>query len=126
MKMKVESGDAPAAIGPYSQAVRTRDFLFTSGVVPIDPATGRLVGGGVAEQTARVLENARAILAEAGCTFENVVKTLVFLADMDDFAVMNGVYADFFDGAVKPARSTVQVSRLPLGALVEIEMVAEL
>jgi 2-iminobutanoate/2-iminopropanoate deaminase len=114
---------APQAIGPYSQAVRSGGLLFCSGQIPLDPATGELVGGGIAAQTARVLDNVTAVLAAASLTTADVVKTTVFLSAMDDFAAMNEVYAGYFDQA-PPARSTVAVKGLPKGALVEIEVVA--
>lgn len=124
----ISTGLAPAAIGPYSQAVRVGEMVFTSGQVALDPATGALVGGGIREQTARVLENLAAVLAAAGLELSNVVKTTVFLKEMGDFAAMNEVYARYFAvkgaGAVPPARSTVEVARLPKDALVEIEAVA--
>lgn len=114
---------APAAIGPYSQAVDTGTLVFVSGQLPVDPATGRFAEGGAGEQTRQSLTNARAILAEAGLTPANVVKTTVFLADMADFAAMNEVYASFFTQPF-PARSAVAVKALPKGALVEIECIA--
>jgi 2-iminobutanoate/2-iminopropanoate deaminase len=116
---------APAAIGPYSQAVRAGGFLFCSGQIPLDPATGDLVGGGIGEQTARVLDNVTAVLAAAGLTTADVVKTTVFLAAMEDFAAMNEVYAGYFADA-PPARSTIAVKALPKGVLVEIEVLAAL
>ena len=116
---------APGAIGPYSQAVATpQGVVYTAGQIAIDPATGQIVPGGIAEQTARVLENLSAILAAAGTGMEHVVKTTVFLADMNEFAAMNDVYARAFPSN-PPARSTVQVSRLPAGASVEVECIAE-
>ena len=114
---------APQAIGPYSQAIRAGDLLFVSGQIPLDPATGTLVEGDIATQTRRVLDNLAAILAAAGASFEHVVKTTVFLLDMDDFAAMNAVYGRHF-GDHKPARSTVEAARLPKDVLVEIEAVA--
>jgi 2-iminobutanoate/2-iminopropanoate deaminase len=122
----ISTTHAPAAIGPYSQAIETGDYVYTSGQVALDPATGQLVPGGIAEQTAQALENLKAILAEADCHLYNVVKTTVFLKDMNDFAAMNEVYARYMapDGAVAPARSTVEVARLPKDALVEIEAIA--
>jgi 2-iminobutanoate/2-iminopropanoate deaminase len=125
-KTVVATKDAPAAIGPYSQAVRVGEMVFTSGQVGFDPATGVLVEGGIVEQTARVLENLKAVLAAAGLGLEDVVKTTVFLKDMGDFAAMNAVYAKYLapEGVVAPARSTVEVARLPKDALVEIEAVA--
>ncbi|MCI0371944.1 MAG: RidA family protein [candidate division NC10 bacterium] len=121
----VSTPGAPRAIGPYSQAVGANGFLFTAGQVGFDPATGELVDGGIAEQTERVLENLGAILHAAGVDFSSVVKTTVFLVDMADFAVMNGVYAAAF-GEHRPARSTVAVAALPRGARVEIDAVAVL
>jgi 2-iminobutanoate/2-iminopropanoate deaminase len=123
----ISTKEAPAAIGPYSQAVRVGDTLFASGQVALDPATGQLVAGGVKEQTVRVLENVKAVLAEAGLDLVHVVKTTVFLKSMGDFAAMNEVYATYFaaDGAVPPARSTVAVAGLPKDALVEIEVIAK-
>ncbi|HET9526608.1 MAG TPA: RidA family protein [Pyrinomonadaceae bacterium] len=119
----IKTSNAPAALGPYSQAIKVGEFVYTSGQVAIDPATGEFIGGGIAEQTERVLKNVSAVLEAAGSSLDQVVKTLVFLADMDDFAAMNEVYARFFTGA-PPARSTVQAARLPKDALIEIEAVA--
>ena len=119
----IKSDKAPKAVGPYSQAVKVGSFLFISGQIAINPETGKLEGKTVAEQTARVLKNIEAILREAGFSKNNVVKTTVYLKDIDDFAEMNRVYSEFF-GEHKPARATVEVSNLPLGALVEIEAVA--
>ena len=126
-KIVVATPDAPAAIGPYSQAVRVGDTLFTSGQIPIDPATGDLVPGDITAQTTQVCKNLAAVLSAAGLDFSHVVKTTVFLKSMSDFAAMNAVYAKFFvpNGAVAPARSTVQVAALPKDALVEIECVAK-
>ncbi len=119
--------NAPEPIGPYSQAIdvstSNSDLLFTSGQIPIDPSTGNIITGGIKEQTRQVLINISAILEADGATLENVVKTTVFLKDMNDFAAMNEVYAEFF-GKSKPARSTVEVARLPKDALVEIETIA--
>jgi 2-iminobutanoate/2-iminopropanoate deaminase len=125
-KVVVATSGAPGAIGPYSQAVRIGNLVYTSGQVALDPATGQLVAGGIAEQTTRALENIKAVLAAAGSDFGRVVKTVVFLKDMNDFAAMNAVYATYLapDGVVKPARSTVEVARLPKDALVEIEVIA--
>jgi len=117
------SSSGPAAIGPYSHGVWAGDLLYLSGQTPIDPATGKLVEGGVAEQTERVFANLTAVLADAGLTMDDVVKTNVFLTSMDDFAQMNGVYGNQFSEPY-PARSTVAVAGLPLGARVEIELVA--
>ena len=124
----VSTSHAPAAIGPYSQAIRSGDLLFTSGQIPLDPATGQMVSGGISEQTARVLQNLQAVLSAAGASFANVVKTTVFLKSMADFAAMNEVYARSFGagGAAAPARSTVQVAALPKDALIEIECIARL
>lgn len=119
----VHTENAPKAVGPYSQAIRAGHFIFTAGQVGISPATGKLEGD-IAAQTRQVLENLKAILEAAGTGLSNVVKTTVFLANMDDFAIMNGVYAEYFGETAPPARSTMQVARLPLGALVEIEAVA--
>jgi 2-iminobutanoate/2-iminopropanoate deaminase len=115
--------DAPAAIGPYSQAIRAGGFLFVSGQIPLDPATGTLVEGGIADQTHRVLTNLGAILRAAGVSFDRVVKTTVYLQDMAEFAAMNEVYATYFP-APAPARATVQAARLPRDVKVEIDLVA--
>ncbi|MCR5180391.1 MAG: RidA family protein [Bacteroidaceae bacterium] len=123
MKKVINTSSAPAAIGPYSQAIQVGNFLYTSGQLPIDPATGAFPEGGVKEQTRQSLKNVQAILCEAGLTMSHVVKTTVFLADMNDFADMNGIYSEFFE-APYPARSAVAVKTLPKGALVEIEVVA--
>ena len=123
LKEPVTTSNAPAALGPYSQAIKVGEFVYTSGQVAIDPATGELIGGGIVEQTDRVLKNVAAVLEAAGSSLDQVVKTLVFLADMNDFAAMNEVYGKFFTGA-PPARSTVQAARLPKDARVEIEAVA--
>lgn len=124
--MKVlHSEKAPAALGPYSQAIVAGDFVFTSGQVPIDPATGIFAEGGIKEQTRQSLTNVSNVLAEAGIDLSHVVKTTVFLSDMDNFAAMNEVYAQFFSEPY-PARSAVAVKTLPKGALVEIEVVATL
>lgn len=123
MKKVISTANAPAAIGPYSQAVDCGGFLVTSGQVPIDPATGALVSGGIAEQTRQSLMNVKAILESAGLTMDNVVKTTVFLQSMGDFAAMNAVYAEFFREGQYPARSAVEVGALPKGALVEIETI---
>ena len=125
-KTAIHTDAAPAAIGPYSQAIRVGDMLFTSGQIPTDPKTGNFVPGGVKEQTAQVLENLKAILAQAGIDLTHVVKTTVYLQSMGDFAAMNEVYATYLaaPGTVPPARSTVQVAGLPKGALVEIEVIA--
>jgi 2-iminobutanoate/2-iminopropanoate deaminase len=123
MKQAVLSDKAPAPIGPYSQAVRVGDWLFLSGSLGFDPATGDFVPGDAAAQARKALENMGAVLAAAGATFDHVVKTTVFLADMNDFAAVNAVYGEFFTGT-PPARSAVQVARLPKDGFVEIEAVA--
>ena len=120
----ISTTKAPAAIGPYSQAIKVGNLVYTSGQIPIDPATGVFVEGGIKEQTRQSLTNVKAILEEAGLTMKNVVKTTVFMADMNDFADMNAVYSEFF-AEPYPARSAVAVKTLPKGALVEIEVVAE-
>jgi 2-iminobutanoate/2-iminopropanoate deaminase len=126
-KSSVSTQSAPAAIGPYSQAVKIGDMIYTSGQVPLDPVTGVIVAGGIREQTIRVLENIKAVLAGAGTDMHHVVKTTVFLKSMGDFAAMNEIYATYLapDGIVAPARSTVEVSRLPKDALVEIDVIAQ-
>ena len=121
----ISTTKAPAAIGPYSQAIQVGNLVYTSGQIPIDPATGNFVEGGIKEQTRQSLTNVRAVLEEAGLTMANVVKTTVFMADMNDFADMNAVYADYFSEPY-PARSAVAVKTLPKGALLEIEVVAEI
>ena len=121
----ISTTKAPAAIGPYSQAIKVGNLVYTSGQIPIDPATGVFVEGGIKEQTRQSLTNVQAILKEAGLTMANVVKTTVFMADMNDFADMNAVYAEFFEEPY-PARSAIAVKTLPKGALVEIEVVAEI
>ena len=123
MKKVISTSKAPAAIGPYSQAIQVGNLVFASGQIPINPATGSFVEGDVKEQTRQSLTNVRAILEEAGLTLDNVVKTTVFLADMNDFADVNAVYAEFF-AEPYPARSAVAVKTLPKGALVEIEVIA--
>ena len=123
MKKVIFTEKAPAAIGPYSQAVEVNGMVFLSGQIPVDPATGEFVPGGVTEQTTQVFENIKNVLAEAGLTTANIVKTTVFLADMSLFAEMNAVYAKYFEGDF-PARSAVAVKALPKGALVEIESIA--
>jgi 2-iminobutanoate/2-iminopropanoate deaminase len=123
MKQVISTLQAPAAIGPYSQAIRVGNLVYTSGQLPIDPATGAFPEGGITAQTRQSLLNVQAILAEAGLSMNDVVKTTVFLADMNDFAAMNAVYADFFSEPF-PARSAVAVKTLPKGAQVEIEVIA--
>ena len=114
---------APAAVGPYSQAIRVGDFVFTAGQLALDPATGKLVEGAIEEQIRQVLRNIAAVLEAAGSSLDKVVKTTVFLQDMGDFKAMNGVYGGFFSNE-PPGRSTVEVANLPLGALVEIDAIA--
>lgn len=124
-KQIVATESAPKAVGPYSQAVRAGDFLFSAGQIPLDPATGNLVAGGIQEQTERVLENIKAVLTSQGIGLAQVVKTTVFMTNLADFTAMNEVYAKFFP-VDPPARSTVQVAALPKGAQVEIEVIAAL
>lgn len=119
----LQTEKAPAAIGPYSQAIEVNGFVFASGQIPIDPATGEFVEGGIEEQTRQALTNASQIMAEAGIDLSHVIKTTVYLADMSDFAAMNKVYATFFKPPF-PARSAVAVKALPKGALVEVECIA--
>ncbi|HEX5735529.1 MAG TPA: RidA family protein [Blastocatellia bacterium] len=123
MKDRVQTENAPQAIGPYSQAVKASGLVFASGQIPIDPATGVVIEGSIAEQTERVLNNIKAVLEAAGSSLERVVKTTVFLADLSDFGEMNEAYGRFF-ADVPPARSTVEVSRLPRDARVEIDAIA--
>ena len=123
LKHAVSSPDAPAAIGPYSPAVRAGQLLFISGQVPIDPATGQMIEGDVAAQTRRVLDNVGALLLAADRSFADVVRTTIFLADMNDFASVNAIYARYFSEPY-PARATVQVARLPKDARVEIDVIA--
>jgi 2-iminobutanoate/2-iminopropanoate deaminase len=120
---KIETALAPAAIGPYSQGVRAGAYCFLSGQIPLDPASGELVTGGIAAQTEQVMANLAAVLAAAGLSFAQVVKTTIYLTDLQDFAVVNGIYGKFFEG-VHPARATVQVAALPKGAQVEIDCIA--
>lgn len=123
MKEVITSNNAPAAIGPYSQAIKTGNLMFLSGMLPINPATGEFVPGGASEQTEQILKNIQALLAESGLNLDNVVKTTVFLQDMQDFAAMNEVYARHFS-VPYPARSAFAVKMLPKNALVEIEVIA--
>lgn len=125
MKQRIQTVNAPAAIGPYSQAIKAGGLIFASGQIPIDPNTGQFVAGGIAEQTEQVLKNLGAVLVAAGSSLDKVVKTTVFLASMEEFAAMNEVYGRFF-GDVPPARATVQAARLPRDARVEIEAIAEI
>lgn len=126
-KQPVSTPNAPAAIGPYSQGVRIGNLLFTAGQGPVDPATGKIVPGGITEQTTQVMENLKAILEAGGSSLEKAIKASVFLKDMNDFAAMNAVYARYLapQGVVPPARTTVQAARLPLDILVEIDLIAE-
>jgi 2-iminobutanoate/2-iminopropanoate deaminase len=126
-KIAVSTKEAPAAIGPYSQAIQVGDMLFASGQIGLDPATGQLVSGGIVEQTVRALENMKAVLTQAGLDLAHVVKTTVFLKTMTDFAAMNEIYATYLapEGVIPPARSTVAVAGLPKDALVEIEFIAK-
>ncbi len=121
---KVATTQAPAAIGPYSQAIKVGELVFTSGQIPLNPATGEVVGETITEQAERVMQNLGAVLAAAGSSFEKAVKTTCFLADMNDFASFNGVYAKYFTTC--PARSCVAVKTLPKGVLVEVEVIATL
>src|SRR4030095_2007662 len=123
MKDRVQTDGAPQAIGPYSQAIKTSGFVFASGQIPLDPATMQIVEGGIREQTERVMNNLSAVLQASGSSLDRVVKTTVFLADLSDFAEMNEVYGRFF-GEVPPARSTVEVARLPRDVRVEIDVIA--
>lgn len=124
-KKEISTKNAPAAIGPYSQAIQIGDTLYTSGQIPIDPATGALVQGGIKEQGTQVFKNLKAVLTEAGTDFTKAVKVNVFITDMSDFAALNELYANYFEKPF-PARSCVQVAALPKGALVEIEVIAAL
>jgi 2-iminobutanoate/2-iminopropanoate deaminase len=124
MSLKViNTKNAPAAVGPYSQAIEVDKFVYISGQIPLDPVTGKIVEGGIEEQTRRVLDNAMAILKEAGITYKNVVKTTCLLDNMGDFAAMNAIYAEYFSDH-KPARAAFEVAKLPLSVMVEIEMIA--
>lgn len=123
MKKIISTTNAPAAIGPYSQAIDCGSFIVTSGQIPIDPATGNLVEGGITAQTRQSLTNVKAVVEAAGLTMDHVAKTTVFLQNMADFAAMNAVYAEFFTEGNYPARSAVEVGALPKGALVEIETI---
>jgi 2-iminobutanoate/2-iminopropanoate deaminase len=125
-KEKIQTGKAPAAIGPYSQANKAGGWIFTSGQIALDPFTGQIISGGIEEQTERVIQNLKAVLEAAGSSLAQVVKTTVYLKDMDEFVAMNGVYGKHFaaEGAVAPARSTVEVARLPKDVKVEIDVVA--
>jgi 2-iminobutanoate/2-iminopropanoate deaminase len=123
---RIATTDAPAAIGPYSQAIQSGDLLFLSGQIPLDPQTGELVKGDIRLETERVLDNCAAVLKAGNATFANVVKATIFLTDLGDFGAVNELYGRRFEGMAPPARSTVQVAALPRGARVEIELVARL
>lgn len=122
-KIIISTDKSPAAIGPYSQAVEVNGVIYTSGMIPVIPATGEIVEGGVEAQTKQVFENLKALLAAAGSSLDKVFKTTVFIKDMNDFAAINGVYASYFDGAF-PARSCVEVARLPKDVMLEVEVIA--
>jgi len=124
MKKIIETSNAPAPIGPYSQAVLYDDTLYTSGQIAIDPATGNLVSGDITEETKQVMKNIGAVLEEAGMNYENVLKTSIFIKDMNDFQKINAVYGSFFNEATAPARETVEVARLPKDVNVEISVLA--
>ena len=124
MLKKIESKNAPAAIGPYSQAIAVGNFLFTSGQIPVDPATGEIAGSDITSQAEQVMKNLNAVLTEAGTCFQNAIKTTCFLADMGDFAAFNAVYGKYF--TTNPARSCVAVKTLPKNVLCEVEVIAEL
>jgi 2-iminobutanoate/2-iminopropanoate deaminase len=123
MKKIIHTDHAPKAVGPYSQAIRAGDFIFTSGQIPLDPGSGELVQGGIKEQARQVMANLKAVLEAGGSDFSKVVKSTVFLDDLKNFGAFNEVYAEYFPGD-RPARSTFQVAGLPLGAKIEIEMIA--
>ena len=123
-KSVVSTNNAPQAIGPYSQAIKLGNVVFTAGQIPLDPASGKMVEGGIAEQADRVIKNVQGVLAAAGSSLDRAVKTTCFLANLDDFAAFNEVYARYFTN-MPPARSTVQVAKLPAGAMVEVECIAE-
>ncbi|MDY2959854.1 MAG: RidA family protein [Hornefia sp.] len=124
MRKIVATDKAPAAIGPYAQANVVGNFVFTSGQIPLNPETGKIVEGGIAEQTKQVFANLSAVLEEAGSGLENLVKTTCFLANLDDFATVNEIYGTYFPSGIFPSRSAFQVSKLPMGALIEIEGIA--
>ncbi len=120
----IRTDDAPAAIGPYSQAIAVNGFVYTAGQIPLDPATMEVVGDDIATQTEQVMKNLGAVLAAAESSLDRVVKTICFLADLNDFPTFNDIYARSFPGSTPPARSTVQVAKLPMGVLVEVECIA--
>lgn len=122
---RIETDTAPAAIGPYSQGIVAGGFLFTAGQIALDPKSGKIVEGGIVEQTSRVLENLREVLAKAGATWSDVVRSTVYLIDLADFPVVNEIYGKHF-GSARPARSTVQVAALPRGGLIEIDLIAQI
>jgi 2-iminobutanoate/2-iminopropanoate deaminase len=124
MKKIIQTQNAPAPIGPYNQAVLTNNMLFISGQIAFDPTTGELILSDISAETDQVMKNLKAILSEAGMTFENVVKTTIFISDMNDFAAINKVYGSYFEDATAPARETVQVACLPKNVNVEISMIA--
>jgi 2-iminobutanoate/2-iminopropanoate deaminase len=124
MRKIIATEKAPAAIGPYAQANIVDSFIFTSGQIPLDPATGNIVDGGIEAQTRQVFANLSAVLSEGGSNLEDIIKTTCFLADMNDFTTVNDIYATYFPGGVYPSRSAFEVSKLPKGALIEIEAVA--
>jgi 2-iminobutanoate/2-iminopropanoate deaminase len=124
MKQIIQTVDAPAPIGPYSQAVRMGNTVYTSGQIAIDPKTGQLVSGSITEETHQVMRNMKAVLEAAGLSFDQVLKSTIFITNMDDFGTINEVYASYFDADTAPARETVQVARLPKDVRVEISMIA--
>ncbi len=124
MKKIIKTPNAPMPIGPYNQAVFSRNTLYISGQLPMNPVTGKLVETGIKDATRQVMKNLEAILTEADLSFNNVVKASIFIADMNDFGDINAVYGEYFDEAIAPARETVQVAKLPLGVAVEISMIA--
>lgn len=121
---RIQTEHAPAAIGPYSQALVLNGMVYTSGQIPIDPATGKLIEGSIEEQTHRSIQNVKAVLEASGSSLDRVVKTTVYLSDIGNFAAMNAIYAQYFSATTPPARSTIQAGALPLGALVEIDTIA--
>lgn len=123
-KQAVSTENAPAAIGPYAQAIKIQGLIFTSGQIPVDPTTKQIAGESIQDQARQVMVNLQAVLAAGGSSLERAVKTTCFLADLNDFAAFNEIYGSFYDGATPPARSTVQVAKLPMGVRVEVECVA--